>query len=588
MTQKFPTGNRGKIFRLALKRGCVVLPHMSGAPSQAADIVEDKELKDKIAVFYDQSSPLWEDIWGEHMHMGHYGPAGDEKKTDAQAQIDMVDRLLEWGQVTSPTRVLDVGCGVGGSSRHIARKYPGARVTGVTLSPVQCAHAKERSERAGLSDRTNFEVADALNLPFEDNTFDLLWSMESGEHMPNKEKWLAECQRVLKPGGRMLMATWTHKATEALGADLGTGWSAGGVRIDIANAPGTDDQPRLSLSVSDTGPGISEADQAKLFEHFERGAAERDGAESGAGLGLAMVRRLVEAMDSSMGVESRPGAGARFWVVLELPVLDTLDETPLAGQRFAVASPDATLRATLAAQLGALGGDVVEIARVDQLEAATGRELLLDAVWAGRARRIQCRKIWCLLTPAEKDAVIADLPAGIEGWFVKPVRAASLVEHLAPNARPLDRPEGPVDTEAAHDTVPPLDRPDVSGLTVLVAEDDPVNALIARKCLADLGITVRHEADGDAALAALQAGRFDAALLDQRMPGLDGPHLARAVREAGLDLPLIALTANTTEADRALCLEAGMDEFLAKPLDPDRLALILALLCTDQNRASVG
>jgi tocopherol O-methyltransferase len=216
MTQKFPTGNRGKIFRLALKRGRVVLPHMSGAPSQAADIVEDKELKDKIAVFYDQSSPLWEDIWGEHMHMGHYGPAGDEKKTDAQAQIDMVDRLLEWGQVTSPTRVLDVGCGVGGSSRHIARKYPGARVTGVTLSPVQCAHAKERSERAGLSDRTNFEVADALNLPFEDNTFDLLWSMESGEHMPNKEKWLAECQRVLKPGGRMLMATWTHKATEAL------------------------------------------------------------------------------------------------------------------------------------------------------------------------------------------------------------------------------------------------------------------------------------------------------------------------------------------------------------------------------------
>jgi len=98
----------------------------------------------------------------------------------------------------------------------MARKYPSATVTGVTLSPVQCAHATERSDKAALAHRTNFQVADALALPFEDNTFDLLWSMESGEHMPNKAAWLAECKRVLKPGGRMLMATWTHRDTPAL------------------------------------------------------------------------------------------------------------------------------------------------------------------------------------------------------------------------------------------------------------------------------------------------------------------------------------------------------------------------------------
>ncbi len=106
--------------------------------------LQDKQLKDKIANFYDQSSPLWEDIWGEHMHMGHYGKQGDEEKSDAQAQIDMVDRLLDWGEVTAPTRVLDVGCGVGGSSRHIARRFPGAKVTGVTLRFVcvlVCMHA---------------------------------------------------------------------------------------------------------------------------------------------------------------------------------------------------------------------------------------------------------------------------------------------------------------------------------------------------------------------------------------------------------------------------------------------------------------
>eukprot|EP00960_Hanusia_phi_P026304 746187-Hanusia_phi.AAC.1 len=117
----------------------------------------DSELKSGIANFYDQSSPLWEEVWGEHMHMGHYGQKGDEKKSDVQAQIDMVDRLLEWGQVSAPTHVLDVGCGVGGSSRHIARRY-GCKVTGITLSPLQCEHAKERSRQAGLAEKTNFMV----------------------------------------------------------------------------------------------------------------------------------------------------------------------------------------------------------------------------------------------------------------------------------------------------------------------------------------------------------------------------------------------------------------------------------------------
>jgi tocopherol O-methyltransferase len=205
------------ILRQSLRR-VALATRMAAAPSEVAD----KELKDKIANFYDQSSPLWEEIWGEHMHMGHYGREGDEVKNDQQAQIDMVDRLLEWGDVNAilgsgaPTAVLDIGCGVGGSSRHIAKKYAGASVTGITLSPIQCEHAKARSERAGLTSRTDFRVADALKLPFPDNSFDLLWSMESGEHMPNKAVWLAECTRVLKPGGRMLMATWTHRPTGAL------------------------------------------------------------------------------------------------------------------------------------------------------------------------------------------------------------------------------------------------------------------------------------------------------------------------------------------------------------------------------------
>ena len=104
------------------------------------------DLNERIARFYDDSSSLWEEVWGEHMHMGHYGTKGDEKKTDSQAQIDMIDRFLDWGLdgAAVPTKVLDAGCGVGGSSRHIARRYPGAAVIGVTLSPLQCDHGTQR------------------------------------------------------------------------------------------------------------------------------------------------------------------------------------------------------------------------------------------------------------------------------------------------------------------------------------------------------------------------------------------------------------------------------------------------------------
>jgi len=175
----------------------------------------DSGLKERIATFYDQSSPLWEEMWGEHMHMGFYGEDGKAKKTDAQAQIDMVDRLLSHGGVTPSTlsagmKVLDVGCGVGGSSRHIANKH-GCSVTGITLSTVQAQHAADRSEAAGLSGLTDFQVADALDMPFGDSSFDLVWSLEVAEHFPDREKWLKECWRVLKPGGRLLVATWTHR-----------------------------------------------------------------------------------------------------------------------------------------------------------------------------------------------------------------------------------------------------------------------------------------------------------------------------------------------------------------------------------------
>ncbi|MGB5962417.1 MAG: methyltransferase domain-containing protein [Coleofasciculaceae cyanobacterium] len=175
-------------------------------------------LKTQIQQFYDASSGLWEQVWGEHMHHGYYGATGNEKKDRRQAQIDLIEELLIWAGIGQASNILDVGCGIGGSSLYLAEKF-NASATGITLSPIQAKRAAQRAQEADLTSRVRFEVADALEMPFSDDSFDFVWSMESGEHMPDKQKFLAECYRVLKPGGTFLMATWCHRPiTPATGA----------------------------------------------------------------------------------------------------------------------------------------------------------------------------------------------------------------------------------------------------------------------------------------------------------------------------------------------------------------------------------
>lgn len=144
------------------------------------------------------------------MHHGYYGATGQERKQRRQAQIDLIEELLRWADLRQASQILDVGCGIGGTSLYLAEKF-GARATGITLSPVQADRATARARSAGLSEVTHFQVADALHLPFADSSFDLVWSLESGEHMPDKVRFLRECNRVLQPGGRFVMATWCHR-----------------------------------------------------------------------------------------------------------------------------------------------------------------------------------------------------------------------------------------------------------------------------------------------------------------------------------------------------------------------------------------
>ncbi len=178
-----------------------------------------KELYQQIRKFYDASSELWEKVWGEHMHHGYYGRGGHYKIERRQAQIDLIEELLFWAGVTlenPPQNIIDVGCGIGGSTLYLVQKF-GANATGITLSPVQASRANERARAEELQERVEFQVANALEMPFADNSFDLVWSLESGEHMPDKTKFLQECYRVLQPGGRLILATWCHRETSVIG-----------------------------------------------------------------------------------------------------------------------------------------------------------------------------------------------------------------------------------------------------------------------------------------------------------------------------------------------------------------------------------
>ena len=166
---------------------------------------------------------ILEYYWGEHIHLGYYTDdvlargagtlLGCKVKDFVEAKLDFVEEMAIWAGCAekTPRTVLDVGCGIGGASRHLAKGFgEGTSVTGITLSPKQVSRATELAEQQGVRN-ADFRVMNALAMDFPDNSFDLVWACESGEHMPDKKKYVEEMVRVLKPGGTLVIATWCQR-----------------------------------------------------------------------------------------------------------------------------------------------------------------------------------------------------------------------------------------------------------------------------------------------------------------------------------------------------------------------------------------
>ena len=163
-----------------------------------------------VATAYDSwtQDKLLERLWGEHIHLGFY-PLN--KNIDfREAKVQFVHELVSWSgldKLPRGSRVLDVGCGIGGSSRILANYY-GFNVTGITISPAQVKRAKELTP---YECKCNFKVMDALDLKFEEGIFDGVWSVEAGAHMNNKTKFADQMLRTLRPGGYLALADWNSR-----------------------------------------------------------------------------------------------------------------------------------------------------------------------------------------------------------------------------------------------------------------------------------------------------------------------------------------------------------------------------------------
>lgn len=353
----------------------------------------------------------------------------------------------------------------------------------------------------------------------------------------------------------------------------------GGVELAVTAGPRRRGLVRLAISVSDSGPGIAAADQARVFAAFEQAEAAGTGRRDGVGLGLAIARAIVEAMGGTLRLDSTPGAGARFAFTLDLPASAPLaPPRRLVGRAVLVLAPGRFEPAAWCRALADAGAEPVSVDTVwDARRALATRRfdvMLVDQSPALDAATVlndigpERPAALVALGPADRPALPRFLGAGFAGHLVKPIRPAAFARVLS---RVLEAP--PQEATATATPAPPrLSR------SVLVVEDDEISALLARTLLLHLGARPHVVADGVAALAAWTSASaaghpYDLALVDQHLPGLDGPATIAALRAApgGSGARIVAITAEPGPEAAAAARDAGADRCLVKPLDADTL-----------------
>ena len=372
----------------------------------------------------------------------------------------------------------------------------------------------------------------------------------------------------------------------------------------------------ISFLVRDTGIGIAPEARERIFREFEQADERIARSYGGTGLGLSISERIVKRMGGRITLESKPGVGSTFEVSVPLAASDANDggqkafaAPDLTGQSIMLVAPQSIEAALVARRLQHWGGQTCMVSDIAVAQALlperSWHALLIDRALGaeevevlGEAARVHATQRIVMVTPAARHELqLSSAPSSaFTGYLIKPLRAASLAarltmapEVLSPNLA------GDALIGVADQAEAPAPAP-ARGLSVLVAEDNEINALLMRSLLTRLGhqavITTNGEEALESWLAAKSAGApYDLVLMDIQMPQLDGIETTKRIRareagQPGRPTPILALTANTLVEDRYACFEAGMDGFLIKPLDREKLADALAALAASRHLAA--
>ena len=370
----------------------------------------------------------------------------------------------------------------------------------------------------------------------------------------------------------------------------------GEIDVVVRLAEDLGDAVVLRFEVRDTGIGLSEAQQASLFQSFQQADSSTTRKYGGTGLGLAISKKLAEMMGGAVGVESQPGKGSTFWFTARMgkgrPRRVLVPKPDLRGRRMLVVDDNENARAVLVDMLAGMSfqAEAVEsgqaalaavVAKPFEIVFLDWQMPGMDGIETARAIRdlgLASPPHLLMVTAYGREEVLKGAEAvGIEEVLIKPVNP-SLLFDAAMRALGAAMEDAPAEDDAAGGAAAAeADLAALKGMKVLLVEDNEFNQQVAMELLADGGVVVEIAENGAVAVDKVKAGGIDLVLMDMQMPVMDGVTATREIRKLGFDaLPIIAMTANAMQADRDKCLEAGMNDHLAKPIDPDEMFATLA------------
>lgn len=472
------------------------------------------------------------------------------------------------------------------------------------LNPKQADYVKKIESSAKsllgiINDILDFSKIEAGKLQFESVDFELETVLESLGHMMAVRKAEKENLEILfkvdNDVPRQLNGDPLRlgQVLTNLGANAIKFTQAGEVLVSVRCLQKDGANVVLEFAVSDTGIGMSMEEQGRLFKPFSQTDSSTTRKYGGTGLGLSICKRIVELMEGSIGVESEQGRGSRFFFTVRLGIGSELPQAPrhlradLRNLDVLVADDNATSREILEELLTGFGYTVTLSSTgqeaVDEVRSRAEKPfdlVLLDWRMPGldgieAAREIKevagdQAPVTILITAYGRDDVLrAAQSAGIISVLSKPVNESLLFDAIA-NA---------FGGETETTTVAPRSGPiQFEGQRVLLVEDNEVNQQVARELLEQAHLMVTIANHGREAVDMLGRETFDIVLMDVQMPVMDGLTATRLIRKEKLaqKTPIVAMTANAMQGDRDLCLDAGMDDYVAKPIDPDELMTTLS------------